>query len=45
MSNMTSEGLLILLTIIGFSVLLLAVAYVVPNLIETVMMSLEAGVR
>lgn len=44
MENFTSEGLLILLSILGFSLVFGLVFTMVPNLVDAVIQSLEVGV-
>lgn len=44
MENFTSEGLLVLLSILGFSLVFGLVFTLVPNLVDLVIQSLEVGV-
>lgn len=44
MENFTSEGLLILLSILGFSLVMGAVFTLVPSFVDLVIQSLETGV-
>lgn len=44
MENFTSEGLLVLLSILGFSLVFGLVFTLIPNLVDLVIKSLEVGV-
>lgn len=44
MENFTSEGLLVLLSILGFSLVFGLVFTFLPNLVDLVIQSLEVGV-
>lgn len=44
MENFTSEGLLVLLSILGFSLVFGLVFTLIPNLVDLVIQSLEVGV-